>query len=78
MNTVYTPTSIILHWLVAGLIITAFPRGLYMSGLALSPRRLQLYSYHKWLEIIILALVLMRVLWRATHRPPPELAGMPR
>ncbi len=78
MNTVYTRTSIILHWLVAGLIITAFLLGLYMSDLALSPRRLQLYSYHKWLGIIILALVLMRVQWRATHRPAPELAGMPR
>ena len=78
MNTRYTSTAIVLHWLIAALIIATFPLGLYMSDLALSPRKLQLYSYHKWTGIVILLLVLLRLLWRATHRPPAMLAGMPR
>lgn len=74
----YTVTAIVLHWLVAGLIIATFPLGLYMSDMALSPRKLQLYSYHKWTGIVILLLVVLRLLWRAAHRPPAMLAGMPR
>jgi cytochrome b561 len=49
-----------------------------MSDLLLSPRKLQLYSYHKWIGITVLLLVVLRLLWRATHRPPPLLPGMPR
>ena len=74
----YSRTSIALHWLIALLIFAAFPLGLYMHELPLSPRKLQLYSYHKWLGMCVLLLVLLRVLWRATHRPPPLVAGMPR
>ena len=78
MNTTYTPTAVALHWLIAALIIATFPLGLYMSDLPLSPHKLQLYSYHKWIGIIILSLVLLRVLWRLGHRPPTMLAGMAR
>ena len=78
MNQIYTCTAVVLHWLIAALIIATFPLGLYMSDLPLSPHKLQLYSYHKWIGIIILSLVLLRVLWRLGHRPPTMLAGMAR
>ena len=74
----YTRIAVVLHWLIALLIFGAFPLGLYMSDLVLSPRKLQLYSYHKWIGITVLLLVVLRLLWRATHRPPPLLPGMPR
>jgi cytochrome b561 len=67
----YTRTAIALHWLIALLIICNFPLGLYMSDLHLSPLKLRLYAYHKWNGIVILALVILRLLWRSTHRPPP-------
>lgn len=67
----YTSTAIALHWLMALLIFAAFPLGLYMSDLHLSPLKLQLYSYHKWIGITVLMLAVLRVLWRATHTPPP-------
>ena len=66
----YNNTAIALHWLVALLIIVAFPLGLYMSDLQLSPTKLQLFSYHKWMGITVLLLVVLRVIWRATHTPP--------
>lgn len=72
----YTRTAVVLHWTIALLIFIAFPLGLYMHELPLSPTRLQLYSYHKWLGITVLLLSLARLAWRATHAAPPYPAGM--
>ena len=76
--TAYTRTAIVLHWLVALTIMSAFPLGVYMHELPLSPGKLQLYSYHKWLGISALLLVLTGILWRIGHRPPPLLPNTPR
>lgn len=70
-NLRYTTLAIVLHWLVALLIFVGFPLGIYMSDLPLSPTKLQLYSYHKWIGIMVLLLAGLRVTWRLTHRPPP-------
>ncbi|WP_124949585.1 cytochrome b [Sulfuriferula thiophila] len=78
MSTRYTHTAIVLHWLIAAMIVMTFPLGLYMSDLSLSPFKLQLYAYHKWIGIVVLMLVVLRLLWRVTHRPPAMVAGMPR
>lgn len=67
----YSTPAIVLHWLVAVLIFVAFPLGVYMSDLPLSPNKLKLYSYHKWIGITVLMLVSLRVVWRLTHTPPP-------
>jgi cytochrome b561 len=74
----YTRTAIGLHWLVAFAIIGTFALGLYMHELPLSPDKLRLYSWHKWTGVTIFLLVLMRILWRLTHRPPALPASMPR
>ncbi len=69
-NARYTNLAITLHWLVAVLILCAFPLGVYMSDLHLSPLKLQLFSYHKWIGVTVFLLVVIRLLWRATHTPP--------
>ncbi|MDD3884350.1 MAG: cytochrome b [Gallionella sp.] len=74
----YTLTAISLHWLMAVLLFGIFPLGIYMHDLPLSPAKLQLYSYHKWIGVTVFMLVLLRLLWRATHKPPPLPFGMPR
>lgn len=74
----YTATAIALHWLVAVFILAAFPLGLYMAGLALSPLKLRLISYHKWLGVTILLLAVARLAWRAGHVPPPLPESLPR
>ena len=66
----YSIPAIALHWLSALLIFAAFPLGLYMVDLPLSPAKLTLYSYHKWLGVTVFLLVAMRLAWRATHTPP--------
>ncbi|MBI5439427.1 MAG: cytochrome b [Nitrosomonadales bacterium] len=67
----YTATAISLHWLTALFIFATFPLGVYMHELALSPLKLQLINYHKWLGVTILLLTVARLAWRATHTPPP-------
>lgn len=74
----YNNTAMALHWLVALLIFAAFPLGVYMHDLPLSPTKLQYYSYHKWIGITILLLVIARVMWRFTHTPPPLPESTPR
>jgi cytochrome b561 len=73
----YTTTAIALHWLLALLIISGFSLGLYMVDLPVSPSRLKLYNYHKWLGVAILALSAARLLWRLAHTPPPLPASAP-
>lgn len=73
----YTTTAIALHWLVALLIVVAFPLGLYMVDLPLSPDKLKLYSYHKWIGVTVFLLAAIRLAWRATHTPPPLPADIP-
>jgi cytochrome b561 len=73
----YTGPAIVLHWLLALALLGSFCVGLYMSDLPFSPLRLKLYNWHKWAGISILALSLLRLLWRLAHRPPADVA-MPR
>ena len=72
----YTRVAVALHWIIAAVIFSTFLLGLYMSDLPISPIKLKLYSYHKLIGITIFAVVLIRIAWRATHRPPP-LPPMP-
>lgn len=72
----YSTPAIVLHWLVALLIFVAFPLGLYMADLPLSPEKLQLFSYHKWIGVTVFMLAGLRVVWRLTHTPPPLPASV--
>ena len=69
----YTSTAITFHWLMALIIIANFALGVTMSDLALSPQKLQFYSWHKWTGITLLGLVTLRFLWRAFANRPPLL-----
>jgi len=66
----YTGTAKVLHWLMALLIIGLFALGQYMSDLSMSPRKLLLYSWHKWVGVTVFFLLLVRIGWRVTHQPP--------
>jgi cytochrome b561 len=73
----YTGVAITLHWLIATVILGTFLLGQYMTNLQLSPAKLKLYSYHKWIGVTIFVLVLARLAWRLAHRPPAPPATMP-
>jgi cytochrome b561 len=69
----YTRTAVALHWTVAALIIIAFAMGWIMTDMAVSPLKLRVYSWHKWVGITVLALFFVRGLWRLSHAPPALL-----
>src|SRR5690625_3356185 len=70
MNFKYSRIAVIFHWLIALAIFAMFPLGFYMANLPLSPQKLQLYSYHKWIGVSVFVLVLLRLLWRSMNQPP--------
>jgi cytochrome b561 len=74
----YTRTAVILHWLMALLVFVTFPVGLVMHEMALSPDKLRMLSYHKWLGVTVFVLVMVRLVWRAMHKPAPLDVSMPR
>lgn len=63
-------TAIALHWLIALLIFGGWGLGYYMTDLKLSPVKLKLYSWHKWIGITVLMLACLRAAWRVTHPAP--------
>jgi cytochrome b561 len=67
----YTRTAVVLHWLLAAAILGALAVGATAADLPVSPQKLKLVNWHKWAGITILALSLLRLAWRLTHRPPP-------
>jgi len=66
------------HWLVALLVLAQLGIGLYAANLPVSLARLRWLSHHKSLGLAILALVLLRLGWRALNRPPGLPGSMPR
>jgi cytochrome b561 len=71
----YTGVAIGFHWLLALMIIVSFSVGWTMSDMSMSPTRLKLFNWHKWAGVTILALSALRLLWRLTHQPPPDVPG---
>lgn len=66
----YTTFAIALHWLMAALIPVAWSIAIIVSDMPLSPARIAGYSWHKWLGTTIFFMVVIRLIWRATHRVP--------
>ena len=74
----YGAVAIALHWVLAVAILTAFGVGLYLEGQPFTPAKLKLINWHKWAGVTILALSLLRLVWRLTHRPPALPARIER
>jgi cytochrome b561 len=64
--------SQLLHWLFVALLIVQVVLGLTDRALPLGPTRSAVIGFHKSLGITILALVVIRLLWRLAH-PVPDL-----
>jgi cytochrome b561 len=74
----YTSTAIALHWLIALLIVCGFSLGWVMTDIpGFTPTKLKYFSWHKWIGVTVFALVIVRILWRATHAAPPLPSHMP-
>ena len=73
----YSRVAIVLHWLTALLIIGMLAVGKYMVSLAEDDSlRFALTQWHKSFGLTILALTLLRIVWRFTHKKPALPASM--
>lgn len=72
----YSVIARLFHWLMALALIGMVILGYTMKTLPLSPLKLQVYSWHKWIGVSLLALVVLRLIWRLFHRPPALPASM--
>jgi len=74
----YTAPAIALHWLIALLLLGQFAFGLLLDDIPRgTPARGVYVNLHKSSGILIGLLILVRIGWRLTHRPPPLPAAMP-
>jgi cytochrome b561/polyisoprenoid-binding protein YceI len=77
----YTAVAIVLHWAIAVAVLFMLPLGFIMHERAehgdASQALFEAYQLHKSIGLTVLALTLVRLAWRLTHRPPPLPAGMP-
>lgn len=73
----FTRTAIALHWLTALIIAGAFPVGVLMGDMPISPFRIKIFVWHKWAGITVLLLSSLRLMWRASHAAPGEQGLMP-
>jgi len=67
----------LLHWLVAALIVVQAGLGIAAVSWRLSPTKLNLFVWHKSTGMLILAIVVLRLLWRLGHRAPALPADTP-
>ena len=65
------------HWLMAALILAQIALGLAAANWHLSPTKLTLFFWHKSTGMLILALALLRLLWRLANPTPALPAGTP-
>jgi cytochrome b561 len=66
----YSRVAIWLHWVLAALIVVNLLLGFFHEEFA-RPVRSAMMGWHKSLGFTVIALTLVRILWRLTHRPPP-------
>jgi cytochrome b561 len=74
----YGTVAMTLHWLIAIAIVMLLIVGKYMHGLPdTDPNKFNLYQMHKSFGITVLALTVVRIVWRLMHPVPALPAGMP-
>ncbi len=70
----YSNVAIALHWSIALLALCTIPLGLFGASNEGAAGQIAT-DIHKPVGILILALTLVRIGWRVTHRPPPLPEG---
>ncbi|GAB2670950.1 cytochrome b [Arenimonas aestuarii] len=70
--------SISIHWLTLLMVLSLVVVGLIMQELANSPTKIEVYALHKSFGLTVLALTVLRLLWRLVAGAPAPVAGMAR
>jgi cytochrome b561 len=77
-NGAYTTAAKWLHWSMAVLVLAMLPVGFLMiqEGLA-KPLQNTLFIFHKNVGVLLLGLIVIRIIYRVRHAPPPKPAHLP-
>jgi len=67
--------SQVLHWAIVGFLLVMAVLGLSMTELPNGIDKIKTYALHKSLGITVLALILLRLLWRLVAGPAPAAPG---
>jgi cytochrome b561 len=70
----YSRVARLLHWVIALLIVANILIGIAHATVN---KDWPVIPLHKSIGLTVLALTVLRILWRLTHRPPPLPAQMP-
>ena len=74
----YSRTAVVLHWVIALAVLGQIAFGWYLQTVPrLTPDRTVFVNIHKSTGLVIGLLILARIAWRLTHKPPPLPASMP-
>jgi cytochrome b561 len=73
----YTSTAKFLHWLIVALLVGQFIFAWTMPHIGRDTPVTTLISLHFTFGIIVLAVAVLRLAWRATHAEPTPLDGLP-
>lgn len=65
----YTRTAVFLHWLIGGLILLNMALG-FIAAFNADPLHRYALDFHKPVGLCILALSVVRLAWRLSHKPP--------
>jgi len=77
-RTRYGSVAMTLHWLIAAAIVVNLLLGLYMANILSDqdPGRFAIIQFHKSLGLTVLALSVLRLIWRLVNPVPPLPASM--
>ncbi len=71
----YDSRSVAFHWATAVLVVVQWAGAQVIDWFPRGPLRVDARSAHILIGILLLAIVVMRLLWRLTHAQRPEPAG---
>jgi cytochrome b561 len=71
-RTQYDTTAKVLHWLVVALLLAQYLIGWLMPDIHRGMKPGDAMTWHISVGIVILALIVLRLIWRLTHRVAPE------
>ncbi|MFT9365062.1 MAG: cytochrome b [Gluconobacter sp.] len=76
----YSLVARLFHWSMAAIIIPLWLLGFYVGRImphAATPQKALLLLIHKEIGPFIIILTVLRLVWRATHRPPTMSSDIP-
>src|ERR1051325_3704321 len=76
-STGYAPVAKLLHWLVFVLLGAQFVIAYLMPHIGRNTQPNTIINLHFSFGVVILAVVIVRLVWRWTHAEPAPLAGLP-